>query len=253
MKKVIFFITFILLMSFINKVYAKPIIPPVDDTPTPYVSELGGYGKFYKYSFVDPNEKGYVIYKMPYIFCLVENRTSIQLKENDNVTMEISSSYSNSYSITYTFAKIFQNQTSGSLNLTLGSQIIRIGSSFTHKFGDEIENRIENSSKYIDTYITKYQKNVVADKAGFYSIYSYVYFDAYIFQEFYVNMVNGYPQKVASGSYDIVFTSSDRYASYCEFKYSENTHIDNNYIENDIYYINNYNMSIDELLSGRIK
>ncbi|UKI50278.1 MAG: hypothetical protein L6U99_02185 [Clostridium sp.] len=44
-------------------------------------------------------------------------------------------------------------------------------------------------------------------------------------------MVNGYPQKVASGSYDIVFTSSDRYASYCEFKYSENNLIDNNYIE----------------------
>lgn len=49
-------------MPFINKVYAKPIIPPVDDAPTPYVSKLGGYGEFYKYSFVDPNEKGIFTY-----------------------------------------------------------------------------------------------------------------------------------------------------------------------------------------------
>lgn len=250
MKKITFFIIFIFLMFFTNKIYAKPIMPPVDkDDQAPYVKELGGYGVFKKYVFNDPNTDGYYVYKMPYSICIFENENTMFFKTGDNVSLSFSDYYQNEYSITHAFATTYYKTFNQAFNLTIGNKTLSLGSSFTHTFGDLIESKIENSIKRSNTYQTTFEKNFIADNDGYYGIYSYTYFDAYIFQKFDINTINGYPQKIAKNEYDIVFTVSDRYASYCEFVYSETNVKKESYISDNVIYITNYYNSIIRCLN----
>ena len=50
MKKKLFFVIIILMSTLGLKVYAKPIMPPADDVPTPYIEKLGGNAIFYLFS-----------------------------------------------------------------------------------------------------------------------------------------------------------------------------------------------------------
>ena len=241
MKKKLFFII-IFLMSILGlKVYAKPIMPPADDVPTPYIEKLGGNAIYEKTIFTNPEELGYCYYIMPYSICLVESSSLwLKLSRGESAKITLEKKESKEYSVSEVFVSAYNNTYNTDFGIYLGGKRFNLASNYTHTFSESIINEIRNQTSNTFSFTETISENVTATEDGYYFISMLTFFDVYVIQEFYVNMVNGYPQKVASGNYDVVIAKSKRYNNYHIISFrNENKITKEETVQNNIIYVDN--------------
>lgn len=254
MKKIIYLILLVICFIMLagNKVYAKPILPPEDVVPTPYIDKLGGYAIYNKTLFDTPNDCGYYYYKMPYTICLVESSSLYKAHNGDSFDIIIEKKAVVEYDALYSFATSYSSSYSNDFRITLGGRLINLNSSYKHTFNNTVLSKIANQKIVSYNYTSAIKQTFTNAKEGFYYLAMYTYFDVWVIQKFDINMVNGYPQKVASGDYDITMSKSDKYEDYNATIYRETNEISSKEIvENNILYVDNVGFGIVECLNKK--
>ncbi|UKI50275.1 MAG: hypothetical protein L6U99_02165 [Clostridium sp.] len=161
------------------KVYAKPIMPPADDVPTPYIEKLGGNAIYEKTIFTNPEELGYCYYIMPYSICLVESSSLwLKLSRGESAKITLEKKESKEYSVSEVFVSAYNNTYNTDFGIYLGGkkdliwqQIILI-----HLVKVLLMKSKKSNIKYFFSFTETISENVTATEDGYYFISMLTFF-----------------------------------------------------------------------------